>query len=441
MLTQHFDAVVMLTASDWHAEMRSNRYHYASRFARYLPVLFVQPDVAEPKVELEQSELAGVSIVHVYKTYGWTQCALLRSLLHRRGITSPLFWVYNWQFLPFIELGGAACIAYHATEDYFSSAFNLHRRHLRDLRTVLRRTDLLIAVSEGVKASYERQGGYRGESLLLTNGCDFGFWALRPGERVPPPRERVALYQGGIHRKIDFALMDELVRRMPDWEFWFCGVAAVNMPEWLSLCCHANVRYHGKLRPEEVRSLALQATLGMIPFVQKDWIFERAFPLKAFEYVACGLPVVSVPIKALSGYADVISCARTAEEFQAAMRAQALTRNDPDALARRRQAAQAHDYEIRFAALCSAPALNTSSPRLNPHDPRRWSPRATVFVRASLEAVRRTVRRWAKATMRAVIRFGTTTLVACGWKGAERLEAEIEAGCRKLWHRLLPERG
>src|SRR5690606_26527669 len=39
--------------------------------------------------------------------------------------------------------------------------------------------------------------------------------------------------------------------------------------------------------------------VGIIPFIQNDWIVKRSFPLKAYEYYASGLDVVSVPIDSL----------------------------------------------------------------------------------------------------------------------------------------------
>src|SRR5437016_5499446 len=59
-LNQYFDGVVMLTWSDWRTEPRSNRYHYATRFARSLPVLFVQPDGVGRSCSFEETEVPGV---------------------------------------------------------------------------------------------------------------------------------------------------------------------------------------------------------------------------------------------------------------------------------------------------------------------------------------------------------------------------------------------
>src|SRR6266496_3098079 len=157
---KRFDAVVMLTFSNWHTEMRGNRYHYATRLAKLRPVIFVQPDLAECRFEFEPTEITNLSILHVFRSYGLRQSRLLKAALGQRSVTHPLLWIYNHRFLLFMATYRVEQMIYHATEDLFSSVYRLpcFERHV--LRTVLRRTDLLIAVSEGVKNSYVEEGKY-----------------------------------------------------------------------------------------------------------------------------------------------------------------------------------------------------------------------------------------------------------------------------------------
>jgi len=365
-LKRRFDAVVMLTASDWFAEMRSNRYHYAMRFARHLPVIFVQPDLNELQFRYEESGTAGVTVLHVCQHFDWKQCVLLRTALEPKRIVKPLLWVYNHEFLDFIAVCCAPFTIYHATEDYFSPEIGLSVPRQDKLKKALALSDLLVAVSEGVLQSYRERGSYPGDALVIGNGCDFKFWAPRPDEmdgiRSRANTTPVAFYQGGIHRKIDFELLQRIVRGMPDWEFWFCGDVYPNLPEWDALSRYKNVTYHGKLSPEEVRTLALRATVGLIPFVQNEWITRRSFPLKAFEYVACGLPVISVPIDALKPYSAIIGFAETADQFAGAMRRAAPTRFDPECLSLRIRVAQQHDYDLKFDSLLSEETFQ-SGPR------------------------------------------------------------------------------
>lgn len=406
-LKQRFDAVVMLTASDWYTEMRSNRYHYATRFARHLPVIFVQPDLNELEFRYEESGTESITVLHVCQHFDWKQGVLLRTALKRKRIVKPLLWVYNHEFLDFIAVCCAPFTIYHATEDYFSPEIGLSVARQDKLKKVLALTDLLVAVSEGVRQSYRERGSYLGDALVIGNGCDFKFWAPRPEEmdgiRSRANMRPVAFYQGGIHRKIDFALLHGLVRRMPDWEFWFCGDVYPNLPEWDALCRHKNVTYHGKLSPEEVRELALRATVGLIPFVQNEWITRRSFPLKAFEYVACGLPVISVPIEALKPYSGIIGLAETADQFLGAMRRAAPTRFDPECLSRRMRVAQQHDYDLKFDSLLSEEAF-----RSRPRHPFRKAVHSFYFRRKIIgTSCMKNLRKEASLYKQAILSYGS----------------------------------
>jgi len=357
-LKRRFDAVVMLTASDWFTEMRSNRYHYATRFAKHLPVIFVQPDLNDSRFQYQDSGKEGIVVLHVSQHWGWKQAKLLVRALECRQIVRPLRWIYHYGYIDFIALSHASCTIFHATEDYFSPELCVTGPDQNKLKDVLTLTDLLVAVSDGVLQSYRERGNYEGDAFVIGNGCDFKFWAPKPEEINGVLSEAsytpVAFYQGGIHRKIDFDLLHNIVRGMPDWEFWFCGVVYPNLPEWYSLCQYKNVKYYGKLSPEEVRTLTSRATVGLIPFVQNEWIVQRAFPIKAFEYVACGLPVVSVPINALRAYSAVIKFAETADQFIGVMRSEAPTRFNPELIGYRVSIAKPHDYDLKFDSLLCA---------------------------------------------------------------------------------------
>ena len=145
-----FDAVVMLTWSDWHNEPRSNRFHYATRFARHRPVYFVQPDAKDGKVSFEPVDAFDITIVHVPADCDSASARSLGQALLARGVRRPLLWIYNVFFEPFIRRSGARLKVYHATEDYLSkpegwaAGEDSVRRPLLD---ILQQIDLLVAVS------------------------------------------------------------------------------------------------------------------------------------------------------------------------------------------------------------------------------------------------------------------------------------------------------
>lgn len=353
---ESFDSVVMLTWSDWHTEPRSNRYHYAVRFAWRWPTFFVQTNGHGDAVTFEPVEGHDITIVRIGPVYSPAQAARLAAALRERGVCRPLVWLYN------LFLAGAAArlhpamVVYHATEDYLAKADNVSitRTDMSGLAAAaIGRADLVVAVSEGVAESHRRAAPSDKPVVVLPNGCDFAFWKeTSAAAYVRPAAGKVALFQGGINGRLDFALLSELAGLLPDWQFWFCGKAVDGGDGWARLQRQPNVHYHGLLDSAGIAELARQSCVGLIPFKDSE-LMRRSLPLKAYEYLACGLPVVTTPVDALADRPELFATATTAAEFAAAIRRLEASRSDAAAVARRLEAASLSSYDSRFEELLS----------------------------------------------------------------------------------------
>lgn len=357
LISEHFDVVIMLTWSDWESEPRSNRYHFATRFARELPVLFVQPSRRSDRlIAIEPTQFPNIELVHAGQRLGPDGADEFLALLRTRGFIRPLVWIYNTEdYQLLIEGIPHGFHVYHATEDYLTDigrGATFTNRVGESVVRTLPFVDMLIGVSANVVKSYQTNAKYTGPIAIVENGCDsrFYFDLLEQMGPIVQPERHIAIFQGGINRRLDFRLLLELVSTLPDWDFWFCGTADENHAGWKSLVKEPNVKYYGNLKPEDFGKLMCQATVGIIPFTQNQFIFNL-LPLKAYEYVSCGLPVVTVPIAALERESDLFTSAKTAKEFAVAMRKLAAERFDAARLDRRREAAAANSYDARFAMM------------------------------------------------------------------------------------------
>jgi hypothetical protein len=351
-----FDAVVLLTWSDWHTEPRSNRYHFATRFARHWPVYFVQWTDGGPNGEqIEPVEGHDIRIVHMGLDYGPEQSERLGELLRAAGVRSPLFWIYNPYFLDVVRRVPGRLSVYHGTEDYLGSDANLP---LADdamrgaFLQLFQMVDLSVAVTDGVARSIRVNGGFDGPELVLRNGCDTDQW--RTALKNPSPvAAKIAIFQGTINARLDFDLLSDLIERMSDWTFYFCGKTThAPQPAWNRLTSRLNVHSFGPVHPDRVAEMQARATVGLIPFRQLP-LMKISLPLKAYEYVASGLPVVTIPINELAVEPDLFHTASTAEEFATAIRAVAPTRDMPEWLEKRAHAARGASYDVRFEELLS----------------------------------------------------------------------------------------
>ena len=368
-----FDSVVMLTWSNWHTEPRSNRYHYATRFAKLAPVYFFQFDRSVDGFEIENLDVDNIIICHApwwfapYNSTGPIPENLRNEfgrLLDTLNIVRPLVWVYNPHSVSIAKSITSKSLVYHATENYLlnksdykiDTGDELHQQiligHTKELAEA---ADLVVTVSDGVTRSISKHCKTKREPLELRNGCDAKFWLdTNASTHVLPEngRKRV-LYQGGINDRLDFEIIKETVLSLPDFDFFFCGPEDESIELWQDIKALDNVQYVGKLDSKGIAEIAKYSDIGWIPFVDAE-ILRSSLPLKAYEYIACGLGVVTTMIYGLKGLdPDILKFATTSAEFKENIEVLAESRTGVHSLEKRKKIALENDYDARFETLLS----------------------------------------------------------------------------------------
>ena len=350
-----FDAVIMLTWSSWDTEARSNRYHYASRFANLCPVFFIQVD-NNISISLEQKTFDNFYIIKLPPTYNHNLMEEINKIVAAAGCHNPLLWIYNSEFAPVLSSLHYNFAVYHGTEAYLSDDapffFEKETKHYRNLMSTFTNSDLLIAVSQGVADSYNNKSEVKIPIKVISNGCDYKFFV--PNNNVLKnlvfmrSKTKRVLYQGTIYNKIDYALLHSLIKELKDWDFVFCGAVPFNEKAWLDISEKPNVQYLGILSPEQVREQMYLANVGIIPFQQLDFLTTRSLPLKAYEYLACGLPTVTIPINALSNTPNAFLFASTVDEFISQINKARALSLDLTYINDITSTAKLYDYDLKF---------------------------------------------------------------------------------------------
>lgn len=93
------------------------------------------------------------------------------------------------------------------------------------------------------------------------------------------------------------------------------------------------------------------ADAGLIPYARNE-LTNSIFPMKVYEYLAAGLPVVATPLPALANIAEV----RTAPDAAGivALLEQELSQDSPERRAERSLAARAHSWDRRLEEIAAA---------------------------------------------------------------------------------------
>jgi glycosyltransferase involved in cell wall biosynthesis len=285
------------------------------------------------------------------------QAACFRWRNHLARYPGPLVaYLFHPEYLPFLKRLRADYVVYHAYDLF--RFMGPRGKYLEPAEnSLLDIADLVIATSEETAADMRSRNNRRVE--VLGNGVDLSRF---PAGAAPPerpelaniPRPRIG-YVGAINQKVDFELVLALAKRRPSWQFVFVGEIDNLRPGDAELiaalrACH-NIHILDAVPQREVPGILLNLDVGLVCYRTLKWTLA-GYPLKALEYLACGLPVVATNLPALQSFADVIAIAESADEWEKALAAAIAGRGNGNT-ASRVAMARANSWDTRVARLDS----------------------------------------------------------------------------------------
>jgi glycosyltransferase involved in cell wall biosynthesis len=152
----------------------------------------------------------------------------------------------------------------------------------------------------------------------VPNGVDLDHFRSSTDEEppeyahIPVPR---ALYVGTLDHWFDVDLVAAAAAARPDVSFVLIGPQYTNLD---ALRGRANIHLLGRRPYAGIPRYMKAAQVGLIPFRVSDMV-HATNPVKLYEYMACGLPVVAVAWDELEELRSPALLARTRDEFIAAV--------------------------------------------------------------------------------------------------------------------------
>ncbi|MFA5865319.1 MAG: glycosyltransferase [Phycisphaerae bacterium] len=134
-------------------------------------------------------------------------------------------------------------------------------------------------------------------------------------------------YFGTLSGSNDQSILIECAKRHPEWSIVLIG--RITGGDWAELMKFSNVHFLGFKPLEEIPQYGQCFDVGIMNWFLDEWI-RYSHPLKLREYLALGLPVVSVPIpEVVESYADFVYLADTPGKFVVQVE-RALKENTPE---------------------------------------------------------------------------------------------------------------
>jgi glycosyltransferase involved in cell wall biosynthesis len=379
----HGRDIVCVGFADWDTELWTNQHHLMSRLARDNDVLFVE------SLGLRQPQLAGRDLKRILRRLRRGVApprpadglhvlsplvvplhrfaavrALNRRLLpflvrraaRRLGLRRPILWAYVPQAEALLDALDPSLVVYHCVDDIAAQPGIDGASFRAAEERFARRADLVLASAPSLAA---RMRTLNGNVLDAPNVADTALFA-RALEDGPVdaalaalPHPRVVFTGAVVATKLDVPLIVELARERRAWSFALVGPVGVGDPrtDVSALGGEPNVHLLGARRYGELPDVLRGADAGLIPYARNE-LTNGIFPMKVYEYLAAGLPVVATRLPSIAGVVEVA----TAPDAPglAALLDDALAHDEPARRAARSQAAEAHSWDARLGEIATA---------------------------------------------------------------------------------------
>lgn len=373
--------IVLISTAEWHHPFWTNKQHTALALARqgcrvlYIDSLGLRKPSANHRdlLRIARRFLRGLRLPEQVHEGIWVcsplvipaarrgfiqQCnkLILRLYLYAcqvyLGFNSPMLWTYNPLTLRLIDSRKYSKLVYHCVDEISAQPGMDAPQIMAWERLLCETADMVFVTSKNL---LDARIKFNLSTYYFPNVINLSYFnsvaqldsnsAPSSLERIPGPR---LLFVGAISSyKVDFDLLRRLALLRPHWSIVMIGAIGEGDPETdISLLADLpNIYCLGPRAYSDLPAYMVSCDVGLLPCLLNQYTINM-FPMKFFEYLASGLPVVSTVLPSLSEYKSFYDECKNAADFVAAIERVLAGKTSFDQFALR-ELLESHTYESR----------------------------------------------------------------------------------------------
>lgn len=373
--------IILLSTADWDNPFWTNKQHVAVELAkRGFRVFYIDSlGVRRPSASSQDFKRIQKRLRKAFKgpkkvrenIWVWSpfviplqRFALVRSLnklllvgmlsfhLRKIGLARELLWTYNPMTTDLLSLAGYRTIVYHCVDDIKAQPGMPVKILTKAEKELVEKARIIFTTSPKLN---ETRKAWNSNTHYFSNVADFDHFAKAldavtavPEDLLRIPAPRIGFIGALSGYKVDFSLLRLLAEKKPEWSVVLIGKVGEGDP-WTHVEAFKglnNVYLMGPRPYADLPAYLKGIAVAILPNRLNEYT-ESMFPMKFFEYLSAGKPVVSVDLPALREYSRVVYLSESPQDFIDGIE-KALQDNDAEHTKKRLSIAKENTYEIRM---------------------------------------------------------------------------------------------
>ncbi|MAV79615.1 MAG: glycosyl transferase [Flavobacteriaceae bacterium] len=230
-------------------------------------------------------------------------------------------WTYNPMTSLFIDTRRFKTSLYHAVDSIEHQPFMPKQLIREEEKKLAYSVDVIFVTSQSIFKKLEK---YNKKIQFFGNVCDFDHFSKAPNlsfEEIPNDIKKIKKplvgFIGSISEyKLDFKLIRVIAKKLKYVNFVFIGPTedSLDKNELNNLQEIENIYLLGYRKYNSLPNYCAYFDIAWLPIVHNKYT-DSMFPMKFFEYLASGLPVISTSISSLKDYKDYVYLSNNYEEI------------------------------------------------------------------------------------------------------------------------------
>jgi glycosyltransferase involved in cell wall biosynthesis len=331
-------SIVCFSVNDW-SDIPSSKFHIMRHLAKDHRVLFIETlGVRHPQLSSKDAKRALMKLRKSFSgvrkvesnIYVWSPLAIpyhgfpfinwinsrivatmVKRLLAKLEMTASIIWSYLPNAIDIIERLPASRTVYHCIDDYVEFTGVPKAAFEQMEKRMLRKADVTVVSS---KVLYERKKLHANRITYIPHGINLTEFRACLSRSVnlsdiDDIKKPIAGFVGRVADWVDLSLIARCARELPDWEFVIVGPSIVPLDQYQAI---SNIRFLGRKEYQQIPHYIERFDVCLMPFVNSRLV-ESVNPLKMYEYLAIGRPVVTVPMPEVTDFAQVLTVAEPSQ--------------------------------------------------------------------------------------------------------------------------------